>query len=437
MRSIKATEKIHDEPFVREYIEQLGKSLTLTDQNNTTTSFDFFILDNPQINAFAGPGGHIGIYSGLVLTSQSESELAAVVAHEIAHVTQKHLMRAFHEASQLSVPSAAILLASIILGATVGGDAAMAAAIGGQAALLQKQINFTRSNEKEADRIGINTLADSGFETHAMPLFFERMGRANQTYSSEIPEFLRTHPVTTNRIADALARSEQHPYKQRQDNLRYYLVKASLKMQSFDSPKDAEKYFRTNIEEGRYRNEQSQHFGLALSLMAQQKYQAAKTELNTLLKQNPSEPVYLIQYSRLLSKTGELGEAIKTLENTRLLFTNHYSLNMELSELYIQSGQYQKAIELLQVIAESRPLDDQVYKRMAQAAGKNNNKMIAHAYQADYLYLNGQLEPAIQQLEIALREKTEDFYLVSRLEAKLKALRLEFETLKKDKKTSK
>ena len=177
MRSIKSSEKIIEEPFARDYIEKLGKTLTAASGEEAANSFHFFIVDNPQINAFAGPGGHIGVYTGLILTTQSESELAAVIAHEIAHVTQKHLMRAFHEASQLSVPSAAILLASIILGATVGGDAAVATAATGQALLMQNQINFTRSNEKEADRVGINTLADANFDTHAMPVFFERMAR--------------------------------------------------------------------------------------------------------------------------------------------------------------------------------------------------------------------------------------------------------------------
>jgi len=433
MRSIKASQKIIDEPFARDYIEKLGKTLTTASGEDSGNSFHFFIVDNPQINAFAGPGGHIGVYTGLILTTESESELAAVVAHEIAHVTQKHLMRTFHEASQLSVPSAAILLASIIMGATVGGDAAVATAATGQAALIQKQINFTRSNEKEADRVGINTLAQAHFETHAMPIFFERMGRKNRAYASELPEFLRTHPVTTNRIADAISRADQFPYQQHRDNLHYHLVKSLIRQKSFSTPKVAEKYFRSNLEEGRYRNAESQQFGLALALIEQSKFSQAKQQLNGLLKKHPQEPVFLILDSRLKAQMGELPAAIKHLEKSANLLPDNYAINMQLAELYIQAEQYDKAVELLQLITLLRPDDDQVYKRLAEAAGKNKDLATAHAYQADYLYLNGRLEAAIKQLEIALRQENLDFYLASKLEAKLQNLRDEFKILKDNK----
>jgi len=433
MRNIKASQKFIDEPFARDYIEKLGKTLTTASGEDSGNSFHFFIVDNPQINAFAGPGGHIGVYTGLILTTQSESELAAVMAHEIAHVTQKHLMRTFHEASQLSIPSAAILLASVILGATVGGDAAIATAATGQAALIQNQINFTRSNEKEADRIGINTLAEADFDTHAMPVFFERMGRKNRAYASELPEFLRTHPVTTNRIADAVSRADQFPYQQHQDNLHYYLVKNLIRQKSFSSPQVAEKYFRTNLEEGRYRNAESQQFGLALALIEQRKFSEARLQINNLLKKHPQEPVFLIYESRLRARTGELATAIKHLEKSSTLLADNYGINMQLAELYIQAGQYEKAVEMLQLITLLRPDDDQVYKRLAEAAGKTKNLALAHAYQADYLYLNGQLEAAIKQLEIALRQDNLDFYLASKLEAKLQNLQNEFKIVKASK----
>jgi predicted Zn-dependent protease len=434
MRNIRGSEKIIDEPFARDYIEKLGRTLTTPPGEEISSDFDFFIVDNPQINAFAGPAGHIGIYSGLVLTTQSESELAAVLAHEIAHVTQKHLMRAFHEASQLSLPSAAILLASIILGATVGGDAALATAVTGQAALIQNQINFTRSNEKEADRVGIKTLADANFDPHAMPVFFERMGRKNRNYASELPEFLRTHPVTTNRIADSLSRADQFPYQQHRDHLHYHLVKTLIRQKSFTRQSEAELFFRTNIEEGRHRNLASQQFGLVLTLIDQQRHKEAQKIINQLLKQYPQEAVFHIFDSRLKAQSGQLQSAISSLEKSQNDLPDNYGINMQLAELYIQAGQYDKAINLLQLITLLRPYDDQVYKRLAEAAGKNQNLAIAHAYQADYLYLNGQLEAAIKQLEIALLQDDLDFYLASSLESKLQNMQAEFKILKASKK---
>ena len=434
MRSVKASQKIIDEAFARTYIEQLGHKLSRATDQDTLSDFDFFIIDNPQINAFAGPGGHIGVYSGLILTSQSESELAAVVAHEIAHVTQKHLMRTFHQASQMSLPSAAVLLASVILGAAAGGEAGVAAAMAGQAALIQNQINFTRANEKEADRVGISTLANAEFDPHAMPTFFERMGRANRTYSSELPEFLRTHPVTTNRIADSVDRADQHPYQQHEDSLHYFLVKALIRQRAFANPKEAEKYFSTNLKEGRHRNAAGQRFGLALSLIAQNRYQDAGEQIKTLLKSHPTEPVFMIYDSRIDAASGNLKRAIKNLENSLLLYAANYPLNLQLAELYIQARDYSKAISLLKDTTVLRPFDDTVYKRLAEAYGQNQQLVEAHNAQSDYLYLNGQLEPAIQQLEIALRQDNVDFYLASKLEAKLAALKNELAIIEANKK---
>ena len=433
MRNIKASEKIIEEPFARDYIERLGKKLAQSSGEQGTNDFHFFIVDNPRINAFAGPGGHIGIFSGLMLTTQSESELAAVLAHEIAHVTQRHLMRAFHQASQLSVPSAAVLLAAVILGAAVGGDAAIATAATGQALLIQKQINFTRSNEKEADRVGINILAESNFDTRAMPVFFERMGRATRTYATELPEFLRTHPVTTNRIADSLSRAEQHPYRQHRDNLHYHLVKNLIRQKTFPNAKEAEKYFSTNLLEGRYSNKLSEHFGLALSLIEQRRYTDARTQVDILLREKPEEVVFIILDARLLSLINKTPKAISSLEDSQTLFPDNYILNMELADLYIKNSQYEDAVSLLKLITLIRPLDDLIYKQLAIAAGKQKDLVAAHAYQSEYLYLNGQVEPAIQQLEIALRQENIDFYLSSKLEARLQALKYEFKLLKDEK----
>lgn len=433
MRSVKASQKFIDEPFVQIYIEQLGNRLAQASGEDAARDFNFFIIDNPSINAFAGPAGNVGVFSGLIMTTQSESELAAVVAHEIAHVTQNHLIRTFHNASQLSLPSAAVLLAAIVLGASVGGDAALATAMTGQAALMQNQINFTRSNEQEADRVGIQTLADAEFEPHAMPLFFERMSRKNRTYASEIPEFLRTHPVTTNRIADSLARADQYPYQQNRETLDYHLVKSLIQLRNMVNPQEAEKFFRTNLDEGRYRNRHAQQFGLVLALMAQQRFDAAEKQLTELLQTLPDETVFHIYASRIKAETGRLQSAITDLEKVQARFPENYSVNLQLAALYTDAGQFAKAVELLQFMTLIRPYDDTVFRQLAIAAGKNGQLADAHAFQADHLYLNGQVEAAIKQLEIALRQPGLDFYQASRLEARLDSLQAEFKLIQESK----
>jgi predicted Zn-dependent protease len=195
MRWVRSTQDVLDDPLAEEYLKNLGESL-VKHSDGLGSRFRFFFVNSPQINAFAGPAGHLGVNTGLMLTTDSESELAAVVAHEITHVTQKHLIRAWHSASSMNMVQAAALLGAIILGATVGGDAAIATSMGTQAILQQNQINFTRSNEQEADRIGIGILQQSGFESHAMPGFFSRMAKANRSYGAQLPEYLLTHPVT-------------------------------------------------------------------------------------------------------------------------------------------------------------------------------------------------------------------------------------------------
>ena len=215
--------------------------------------------------------------------------------------------------------------------------------------------------------------------------------------------------------------------------MHYHLVKSLIQQKSFLKPQESEKYFRTNLEEGRYRNAESQHFGLALALIEQRRFKQAQQQVSNLLKQHPQEPVFLVFDSRLKARTGELVTAINNLEKNVNLQPDNYSLNMQLAELYIQAEQYDKAVSLLQLVTLLRPYDDQVYKRLAEAAGKNKNLAIAHAYQADYLYLNGQLEAAIKQLEIALRQDSIDFYLASKLEAKLQNLQTEFKILKANK----
>ena len=178
MRYVRASSEVIDDPLLTSYIQGLGDKLT-RHSNTRGHAFNFFLVKNPVINAFAGPGGNIGIHTGLLMESQTESELAAVVAHEIAHINQRHLARMIQAADQMTLPAAGLLLAAILLGVAGAGDAAAAALIGGQAALMQKQINFTRSNEKEADRFGIRVLAKADFDPRAMPSFFEKMNRQN------------------------------------------------------------------------------------------------------------------------------------------------------------------------------------------------------------------------------------------------------------------
>ena len=233
MRQLRQSGIVLNNLVITAYLTSLGQRLAANSEE-PTWQFTFFVVNEPSINAFAGPGGYIGVHTGLFIASENESELAGVLAHEIAHVTQRHLARAFEAADSLSVPHMAAMLASILV-ATQNPEAGMAGMAAVSGAAMQYQINFTRANEYEADRVGIQTLANSNLDPFGMPRFFERLQKNSRLYGSRPPEFLSTHPVTTNRIAEATSRAENYPAGEI-DTLDFQLVRAKIKVFDYSDP---------------------------------------------------------------------------------------------------------------------------------------------------------------------------------------------------------
>ncbi len=434
MRSIRASQPVIDDPLMNSYIQNLGNRLA-SHSGAAGRSFHFFLIDAPQVNAFAGPGGYIGIYTGLITTTQSESELASVVAHEIAHVTQNHLLRSFDAAQRMSLPMAALAIAALVLGAATDNAAAgVAAATGVQAGMAQRQINFTRANEEEADSFGIDTLAKADYDPQAMPVFFERMGQATRLYDSgKIPEFLRTHPVTSNRIADARGRAGSYRYRQHPDSLHYHLLRTTLRGREFSSPKQAVTFFRGTLSSGRYRNEEGERYGYVQALMRDEQYDKASQELQKLLKKRPEEIAYLVLQSKLLEKSDHRDEALKVLEDGLTLYPGNYPLSIYYAQSLVNNGEARKALEILQQQLQGRPNDQQLYLLAARAAGDLGQTTLGHQYMANHYYLTGALEPAIRQLQIALRDDSIDYYKSAKLTAQLRALEDELAELKRRK----
>jgi predicted Zn-dependent protease len=426
MRHVRGSQSVMDDPLMTDYIQQLGQRL-VDGSDASGTPFTFFMIDDPQINAFAGPGGYIGVYSGLLLTTETESELAAVLAHEIAHVTQQHLLRAWESTSQLSIPSAAVLLAAIVLGAAVGGDAAAAAAVGGQAALIQQQINFTRANEKEADRVGIEILAESGFETRAMPTFFSRMGKATRVYASKLPEFLMTHPVTTSRTADALGRAEQFPYRHTPEDLRYHLARANLLQRQMERPEDAIHELGLMLEDGRFRNEAAVRYGIALAQIRAGRLDEAGRALDELLDIHPDTVEFVVSRAQVDALGGDKGKALGRLEGALARHPGSYALNIAYGETALALGDPARALQRLRRYLDFRDEEPRVYQLLARAAGELDQRALGHEYLSEHYYLTGDLKNAVLQLEIALKQPGLNFYDASRLESRLTKLKVEEE----------
>ncbi len=426
MRSIRNSMKVVSDPLLNAYIRSLGSQL-VAGSGALGTDFHFFVVDQDQINAFAGPAGSIGIFTGLITTAESESELASVFAHEIAHVTQKHLVRSFDAAKRMSLPATALAIAAIVIGAaTKNAQAGAVAASGIQAGLVQSQINFTRSNEEEADHVGIQTLANSGFDPRAMPAFFARMGKNNRLYDSgKLPEFLLTHPVTTNRIADAFGRAEEHPYRQKPDSLEFHLSRARLKVNAFASAEDSVAHFRNTLKDGRYRNEEAQRYGYLLSLTAHREFAKAKTVLQQLKEKNPEQVEFIVAQAELETATEQPEAGLETLSNGLKLHPDNYPLTLYMAQALLNIGQPKRAITLLSSYLEDRPDELELYKLLARASGDAGDKTRGHQYLAEYYYHSGALKQAKQHLETALEDRNLDYYESAKMAARLKEVRQE------------
>ena len=435
MRSVRGSMRVVDQPLMSAYIQSIGKRLA-SHSNAPARSFHFFLIDSPQINAFAGPGGYIGVNTGLVTTTESESELASVIAHEIAHVTQNHLVRTFDAVRQMSTPATALAIAAMVLGAASGNpEAGLAAATGLQAGVAQRQINFTRAHEEEADSIGIKTLAESDFDPHAMPTFFGRMGKATRLYDSgELPEYLRTHPVTSNRLADAQARADQYPYRQTPDSLHYHLLRATLQVLEFKNSKDAVKHFRDTLRDRRFRNEDGQRYGYVLALIADEQYGEASKQLNILARKHPEEIAYIATEALLLKKSGKPDKGLQTLRDGLELYPGNYPLSVYYAQALLDEGRAADALKLLEQLMRSRPNEGQLYSLAARAAGDAGDANLAHQYLAEYYYQSGALEPAAQQLEIALRDKGISDFRNAQMSARLAEISEELDQLKQRRK---
>ena len=280
MRDVYADPRYLDDPEIESYLNQLGYKLVSVSTRNQR-EFTFFVVNDPSINAFAMPGGNIGVHTGLLLAAQSESELASVVAHEIAHVTQDHIARMVAAQSQSYWPTMAAL-ALALLASRSNPNVASAAIASTQAYSIQNQLNYSRDYEREADRLGYEMLTRADYDPRGMSGFFNRLQRANRFYDTSAPAYLRTHPLTSDRIADMEARSEAAPYQQVADSLDFQLVRARLRAQE-DSPQDAVLAARNALKDKRYSSESAARYGLITALIRARQFREAEAEVQKLL----------------------------------------------------------------------------------------------------------------------------------------------------------
>lgn len=419
LREIRASTDRLDDPEVEAYVNYLGFRLVGA-SGNPGRAFTFFMISDPNINAFAGPNGVIGVNTGLLLAVDNEGELAAVLAHEVAHVTQQHIARTIEQNERYSIPALAGLLAALILSTqnAQAGSAATAAVLGKQ---LQSQIDLIRANEYEADRVGIGILARAGYDPRAMPAFFARLQESSRYYPSP-PEFLSTHPVTGNRIAESRARASKIRYKQFLDSEAFYRVRAKLEV-LVQGPKKALPLFEQRLADGIGGSAPANRYGKALALMRLERFPAARPVLARLVRDEPDSIPYQDAHARCLRELGKVDQAIAIYKQFLRLYLDDRQMTIGLAETLLASGDAREAARVLEAYLRSNSDDAYSFNLLARSYERQRKTAASLLALGEYHYLNGRLRQALFQLERAQRSPSQDYYLDARIGARIKQLR--------------
>lgn len=430
MSEIRRDRSFYDDAEATDFINSLGNRL-VTRGSDTRQAFDFFLINENNINAFALPGGFIGVHTGLILAAQSESELAGVVAHEIAHVTQRHIARMLEQQKQSQVASLAAM-ALAILAARANADVAQAAMAFGQAGMIQSQLNFTRGNEREADRVGIQILERAGFDPRGMPVFFERLQRATRVYEiAGSPSYLRTHPLTFERIADVQNRIEGLPYRQVADSLEFQLIRAKLRAQ-LDEARQAVVFFEESLAQRKFLSEAASRYGLVASLTRTGDYARAKAQLAILRKDVPRSPIVENLACRLNFSAKERAAALACFRDALRVFPAYRALVYEYGDALMESGQPAEALKLVEASQRGNADDYRLYFMAARAHAMLNRPFAQHRAQGEGYARLGNFTAAVEQIQIALKTGEGDFYQLSSAEARLRELRAQADRQRKE-----
>ena len=391
--------KEHSDPLMRTYLEDLIYRLSETSEVRDRR-FEFIILEDKTINAFAAPGGIIGINLGMFLNTEREGELASVMCHELAHLSQRHFARSQNRNSPLA--NALMILGSIAVAAASRNPEAILIA---PAAMQQMSINYTRSNEKEADRIGFNNLVKAGFNPNDMTMMFQRMQDKYQNEDSEQFSYLMTHPLPSERLtdmrirADGLKRSSKNSFR---DNIDFYLMQKRAQVWAEKDIKELVKRFKKNLKSQNKNTEVSNRYGLSLAYEKNKDFEKSFVILRELIKEIPNNLVLESSLMELHLAAGNYFEAISLGKNILEIHENNYSASMLLADAYIENEQSEMAEKLLKFLSKDRQTDPNVWFKLAEAQGLSGNILDLHRSRAEFFILTGRHDAAVFQLKEAL-----------------------------------
>jgi len=390
---------VYSDPELEVYLEALLTRIA-SHSSLYNKDLELVLVSNPTINAFAAPGGIIGIHSGLILMAQTEGQVASVLSHELAHLSQRHWVRNVEASRQSTLPNMAGLLAGLVLLATSNSQAGMAAIATTQAAGLDSQLRFSRQNEQEADSIGMQTLVAAGFKPDDMTGMFETLLDAHRFQGKRPPEYLLSHPVTEKRVADSRSRARSLPTGALTDNPDYHLMRARVQLHHSESPALAVKRFQSEVN-GNTLHAQASRYGLALAQIKTRQFKEAETILLDLLKQQPDESTFMLALASLKLEQGSTNASMIWLHNILLKDPQNFPAKILLAKSYIQQREYPKAEAIYHQLSQQRPGDPGIWYQLAEVRGLAGNILGVHLARAEYFLLNGVYDRARTQLEYA------------------------------------
>jgi len=452
MRDIRRDRDFLDDGPILEYLNTFGNALVAARpgaRGEANFDYYFFAVRDPQLNAFALPGGFIAVHSALLLAAQTESELASVLGHEIGHVAQRHIARSIGQQKQDAlIPLAAMILAA--LASRAGGDAAMGVFLGGQGLAMQRQLNFGRDAEREADRIGFQIMGEAGYDTTGMVAFFQQMQASTRNYSDLVPAWLLTHPLTSERIADIQARIREQPYKQRQDSLDFFLVRSRARVlqdQSSTGYIEAKTFFQNQIAQDSWQQKAAGQYGMAFLTMKQGDTASAQTWLDkardTVDKPPPAGVFGAAPRARAESifattsieiklaqpdNKAMLAKAVQEADAAHQKFPLSRGLAHQYGEALIANGQLEEAASYLRDQVQLYRDDPDAYDLLAQAYSKQGKLALQHIALAESYVLQGGVLSALDQLSYARKAPDASFYdqaVIDARERELQARRRE------------
>lgn len=363
----------------------------------------FVIIDSSDLNAFAAPGGIIGVNTGLFLNAETEAEFASVMAHEIAHVSQRHFARGIDEAQAGRIPYLATLLASVIVMATSDAQHGTAAITAAQGMAVSNQLRFSRSNEAEADRVGQNTMFNAGLDPSAMGTLFERLVALNRL-GSRPPEFLLSHPLTESRVADARSRASRYPSRSYSDGLEYRLMRARVVNHYAEDKRLLVADYERRLDQPRSALEEDAFtYGLAVAYWENEQYAQAQQTLAKLLEKEPNRISYVTTQAEILIQQNEEGQAIPYLRRHLEINPDNHALTMTLADALTEARAYDEVASLLDAHTHIRPEDHHIWYQLAEIQGQAGNISQVHQARAEYFSLVGDFPSARSQLQYALR----------------------------------